>query len=115
MDETRDGREKEGGQGFLSGKDQPHKPNRNIASLTPEMFFSFLDGFVILDDPLVDLDPVRQQATAAVIKSFSEDKQVIVLTCHPAHADLLGGNLIALKDEQPLKLGSGVSGSATNS
>jgi hypothetical protein len=38
MDETRDGREKEGGQGFLSGKDQPHKPNRNIASLTPEMF-----------------------------------------------------------------------------
>ena len=39
MDETRDGREKEGGQGFLSGKDQPHKPNRNIASLTPEMFF----------------------------------------------------------------------------
>ena len=40
MDETRDGREKEGGQGFLSGKDQPHIPNRNIASPRDVLFLA---------------------------------------------------------------------------
>jgi exonuclease SbcC len=80
-----------------------------------KQFLGQKEGFVILDDPLVDLDPVRQQATAAVIKGFSEDKQVIVLTCHPAHAELLGGNRIVLDNEQPIKLRSSVSAAATNS
>ena len=59
-------------------------------------FLEGRDGFLILDDPLVDLDPARQVAATAMLKRFAEDKQVILLTCHPSHADLLGGNRIEL-------------------
>ena len=31
-----------------------------------------------------------------VLQTFACDKQVIVLTCHPTNAKLLGGNLINL-------------------
>ena len=54
------------------------------------------EGFIIMDDPFVDLDPKRQELTAKVIRDFSKDKQVILFTCHPSHADLLGGNTIHL-------------------
>jgi len=54
------------------------------------------EGFIIMDDPFVDLDPRRQELTAKVIRDFSKDKQVILFTCHPTHADLLGGNKIHL-------------------
>lgn len=52
-------------------------------------------GFIFLDDPLVDLDPERQQAVAAILKKFASEKQVILLTCHPRHAEILGGETIA--------------------
>jgi len=54
------------------------------------------ESFIMLDDPLVDLDPTRQARTAEVIQSFSEDHQVILFTCHPSHAERLGGKLISL-------------------
>jgi exonuclease SbcC len=53
-------------------------------------------GFLLLDDPLVDLDPDRQAAAAAMLCEFSADRQTIVFTCHPAHAQLLGGDLVRL-------------------
>ena len=55
------------------------------------------DGFLVMDDPLVNLDPRRQQAAAECINQFARDKQVIVLTCHPSHARLLGGVEIKLE------------------
>jgi exonuclease SbcC len=57
-------------------------------------FLEGADGFLILDDPLVDMDPDRQRAAAQVIQNFATEKQVILVTCHPGHAELLGGNLI---------------------
>ena len=54
------------------------------------------EGFVIMDDPLVDLDPDRQLKVAHAIKDFAEDKQLILLTCHPSHAKLLGGRQVEL-------------------
>jgi len=54
------------------------------------------EGFIIMDDPFVDLDPQRQERAAAVIREFAEGKQVILFTCHPAHAKLLGGRTIEL-------------------
>ncbi|HJM95693.1 MAG TPA: hypothetical protein QF698_06435, partial [Candidatus Marinimicrobia bacterium] len=54
------------------------------------------EGFIILDDPLVNLDPGRQKGAAEVIRSFAEGRQVILFTCHPAHAKLLGGNQVDL-------------------
>ena len=59
-------------------------------------FLEEKEGFVIMDDPLVDLDPDRQSLAAEAIKDFAEDKQLIMLTCHPLHAELLGGHKIPL-------------------
>ncbi|MBP6783944.1 MAG: AAA family ATPase [Verrucomicrobiales bacterium] len=59
-------------------------------------FLEGSDGFLILDDPLVDLDPERQEAAAAMLKHFAKDKQVILLTCHPRHAELFGGKTVDL-------------------
>lgn len=61
-------------------------------------FLSNLGGFLVLDDPLVDLDDVgRQQAAVKIIQDFAKEKQVIVLTCKKSHADLLGGNRIDIE------------------
>jgi exonuclease SbcC len=59
-------------------------------------FLEEKEGFIIMDDPLVDLDPDRQSKAAEAIKDFAENKQLILLTCHPAHAKILGGNRIEL-------------------
>jgi DNA repair protein SbcC/Rad50 len=53
-------------------------------------------GFLLLDDPLVDLDPDRQAAAAAALCEFAAGRQTIVFTCHPAHAELLGGEVVRL-------------------
>jgi exonuclease SbcC len=53
-------------------------------------------GFLVLDDPLVDMDPRRQQAAAELIRGFAAARQVIVTTCHPSHAELLGGHRVEL-------------------
>ena len=60
-------------------------------------FLKDRDGFLVMDDPLVDLDPDRQVAAAKVVAEFAKDTQVIVLTCQPTHADMLGGEKIELK------------------
>ena len=53
-------------------------------------------GFLVLDDPFVDLDPERQQAAAAILHSFAREKQVILFACHPRHAEILGGETVEL-------------------
>jgi DNA repair protein SbcC/Rad50 len=59
-------------------------------------FLMDANGMLMLDDPLVDLDPRRQEKAAEAFGAFAKNKQVIVFTCHPHHADLLGGNRIEL-------------------
>lgn len=54
------------------------------------------EGFVILDDCLVDLDPCRKERAAQLIKEFAEKHQVIFTTCSPETADLLGGKTILM-------------------
>lgn len=55
------------------------------------------NGFIIMDDPLVNLDPDRQKVAVECIKKVAEEKQVIVLTCHPSHAELFQSGIISLK------------------
>ncbi len=58
-----------------------------------DAFLGGEEGFLVLDDPLVDLDPERQQRAAAVLARFAgtpggqPGRQVLLFTCHPAHAD----------------------------
>ncbi len=54
-------------------------------------FLEGKEGFLLLDDPLVDLDPVRQETAGELLRRLSEEKQILLFTCHPAHASLLGG------------------------
>ncbi len=54
-----------------------------------------MPGFVIMDDPLVDLDPARKEGAAQLIQTFAKEKQVIITTCDPRTAELLGGSVIA--------------------
>jgi len=46
-------------------------------------------GFLVMDDPLVDMDPERQRLAAAVMARFARSHQMVVFTCHPAHAEIL--------------------------
>jgi exonuclease SbcC len=43
---------------------------------------------LVMDDPLVDMDPERRAAAAAMITRYAERHQVIIFTCHPEHAAL---------------------------
>jgi len=56
-----------------------------------EFFLGGTEGFLVLDDPLVDLDPDRRQRAAAVLTEFSKKQQLVIFTCHPSHAQLLAG------------------------
>lgn len=51
-----------------------------------EKFLGEETGFIILDDPMVDIDPERRKEVVKAINAFSEQHQVIVMTCHPNHA-----------------------------
>ncbi len=54
-------------------------------------------GFLVMDDPLVNLDPERREAAARLINEFAREKQVIITTCDPETARLLGGSLITME------------------
>lgn len=53
-----------------------------------DYFLKEQDGFLVMDDPLVDLDPHRQELAAGVLSRFAKEKQLILFTCHPANAAL---------------------------
>ena len=54
------------------------------------------DGFIVMDDPLTDMDQNRQVLAANSLRNFSNDKQVILFTCHQSHAEILNGHHIVL-------------------
>lgn len=71
-----------------------------LLSLRLSMANYFLDGedgFLLMDDPLVNLDPGRQLRAGELLRDFAKDKQVIIFTCNPEHARLLNGNLIDIE------------------
>jgi len=46
---------------------------------------------LLLDDPLVDMDPRRREGAARAIAEYAAQRQVILFTCHPDHAGLFDG------------------------
>ena len=59
-------------------------------------FLKQQEAFLVMDDPFVDMDPGRQSNAANLLKEYSNTKQLIVFTCHPTHADLMGGNRVVI-------------------
>jgi exonuclease SbcC len=55
------------------------------------------DGFLMLDDPMTELDDARKVVASEVLNEVSENKQVFVFTCHGSHKDLLGGELVGFE------------------
>lgn len=53
-----------------------------------ELFLGERGGFLIMDDPLVALDPERQRQAAAALAGFAGRRQVLLFTCQPSHAAL---------------------------
>ena len=54
-------------------------------------------GFMVMDDPLVDFAPQRRAEAARILAEFAAERQLLLTTCDPATARLLGGNLIPLE------------------
>ena len=46
-------------------------------------------GLLLLDDPLVHLDPVRRRGVCEAMREISGRQQIVMLTCHPSFADEL--------------------------
>ena len=87
--------------GEVIGYDRLSEGTQDVLSIALKLamadkYLEDREGFIIMDDPIVDLDPKRQKRTAKVIKDFAKDKQVILFTCHPSHAKLLEGHQIEL-------------------
>ena len=61
-----------------------------------DYFLAGKEGFLVLDDPLVDMDLSRQSLAARQINEFAKTKQVIFLTCHEHTASLFNGTCINL-------------------
>ena len=61
-------------------------------------FLGGKQGFLVMDDPLVDMDPSRQAQAVALLREYAEanGRQVIVFTCFPGHAEMLGGRMVGL-------------------
>lgn len=61
-----------------------------------DFFFEDEGGVIVLDDILLDMDPARRKNSARLLCEFAKHNQVIFMTCEPAMADMLGGNIIEL-------------------
>ena len=47
-------------------------------------------GFIVLDDPFVDIDAERRERAKDLLRTFADRHQVIFITCHEPHAAGLG-------------------------
>lgn len=57
-------------------------------------FLRNAEGFLVLDDPFVDMDPVRRRKAAEVLTNFAASRQTILFTCHPSHAELFDDSAV---------------------
>jgi DNA repair protein SbcC/Rad50 len=62
-----------------------------------EYLLKDMEGTLFMDDPLVGLDPARKEQAVIIIREFATLRQIIITTCDPDTANLLGGTLVELK------------------
>jgi DNA repair exonuclease SbcCD ATPase subunit len=47
-----------------------------------DIFLENGTGFIVMDDPLVDMDLQRREAASEVLRTFAQKQQTILFTCH---------------------------------
>jgi len=63
-----------------------------------EVYLGNMDGFLMLDDPLTELDSDRRKLAIEELKKFALKKQIIMFTCHEEQEKLfLGENVNLVK------------------
>lgn len=90
------------GQNTITAKELLSEGTKKIVLLAFRLavltyFFPNGNGMIVLDDDLLDMDPVRRTYAATLLQEFSQNHQVIFTTCDPAVANMLGGKLIELR------------------
>ena len=53
-----------------------------------EVYLENKSGFVIMDDPLVDMDRKRREVSSEVLREFAAKFPTIIFTCHENHFEL---------------------------
>lgn len=85
--------------GYISELEQKHLSTGTMDALALALRLAMADyllgndGFLVMDDPLVAMDPDRQMRAAQLLRDYGKKMQVIVFTCHPTHADMIGGRI----------------------
>ena len=62
-------------------------------------FLNGMQGFPVMDGPLVDMDLARLELAASLLREYAEDNDgwlVIVFTCFPGDGEMLGGRRVGL-------------------
>lgn len=55
-----------------------------------EKFLVDQSSVILLDDPMVDMDPKRKEMAAKALDKFAGDQQIILFSCHPEMGKYLG-------------------------
>ncbi len=61
-----------------------------------DYFLENREGFLIMDDPMTDMDSGRQANTVNCLNEYAQTRQVIVFTCHESLAEQFGGRKVNL-------------------
>lgn len=57
-----------------------------------EKYLANRSGLLLMDDPMVDMDPARKKLAAKALEEFAEDQQIILFSCHPEMKEIVNGN-----------------------
>lgn len=57
-----------------------------------EKYLANQSGLLLMDDPMVDMDPVRKKLAAKALEEFAENQQIILFSCHPEMKEIVSGN-----------------------
>jgi len=62
-----------------------------------EKFLNEQSSMILLDDPMVDMDPDRKRMASSAMMEFANQQQVILFSCHPEVGEVMKGDLNTIK------------------
>jgi len=62
-----------------------------------EKYLADQSGLLLMDDPMVDMDPVRKKLASKALEEFAEDQQILLFSCHPETEQLFSSANVTQK------------------